>query len=312
MSWQAIRLAPGGRIGDDPIAMSSPCDILCVGAAHWDVIGRSPWRIAAGGDVPGDVARSPGGVALNIALSLAGAGLRPGLLCAVGGDADGDALLDAAATAGVDVAHVWRMPGRATDRYVAIEDPDGLVAAISDAATLEAAAGAVLAPLESGGGLAGWRGPLIADGNLPAGILGRLLQTEAGAAGDVRLVPASPAKAARLRGLLGHPRLTIYGNLAEARAVTGTAPDDSTTAARALCAMGFVRAVITDGPRPAADASRDSLATLAPRAVAVRRVTGAGDCFIAAHVAATLQGATPGEALAHALAQSAGFVAAAQ
>ena len=48
--------------------------VLCVGAAHWDVIGRTPRPLPPGADVPGRVTRQPGGVARNIAEALARAG----------------------------------------------------------------------------------------------------------------------------------------------------------------------------------------------------------------------------------------------
>ena len=45
--------------------------ILCVGAAHWDVIGRASVPLAEGADVPGRIQRRSGGVALNIARGVA-------------------------------------------------------------------------------------------------------------------------------------------------------------------------------------------------------------------------------------------------
>jgi pseudouridine kinase len=308
MSWQAIRLAPRVRIGDDPIAMSSPCDILCVGAAHWDRIGRSPWRIAPGGDVPGTVTRSPGGVALNIALGVAVEGMRPALLASVGTDAQGAELIAAAVAAGIDCTHVHRMPGRSTDLYLAIEGPQGLVAAVADSGTLEAGASAMTAPFARGGALTAWAGPLVLDGNLPVSVLARLIQHPGLSASPLCLVPASPAKAARLRGLLGHPRLTIHGNVIEAAALTGKDVTDAESGAQALRALGFARAVVTDGAGMAADAGRAHFVTRKPPKVAVRRVTGAGDRFIAAHIVATIRGASPEEALAIALERSADFV----
>jgi pseudouridine kinase len=288
--------------------MTAECDILCVGAAHWDVIGRSPWRIAPGGDLPGLVVRSPGGVALNIALALAGQGLHPALLSVVGGDADGTALLARAAAGGVATGHVHRIEGRPTDRYVGIEDPTGLVAAIADNATLEAGAAALCTPLAPGGPLADWRGPLVLDGNLPVTVLAEALRLWGPGRGGPILAPPSPAKAARLRALFGHPGLTLYANLIEAAALTGTEPADSAAAARALCRLGVVRAVITDGTAPAADAGPHGLVMCTPPAVPVARVTGAGDCFIAGHVAAVLRGAPPETALAKALDLAAAWI----
>ena len=54
-------------------------DILCIGSVLWDVIGRSASHMAKGADVPGRIIRLPGGVALNIAMTLVRFGLRPAL-----------------------------------------------------------------------------------------------------------------------------------------------------------------------------------------------------------------------------------------
>ncbi len=59
-------------------------DILCIGSALWDVIGRSHSNMHLGSDVPGRITRLPGGVALNIAMTLARFGMRPSVLSAVG------------------------------------------------------------------------------------------------------------------------------------------------------------------------------------------------------------------------------------
>ena len=68
-------------------------DILCVGSVLWDVIGRSAAQMRLGSDVPGRISRLPGGVAMNIAMTLARFGLRPGVLTAIGRDAEGDELI---------------------------------------------------------------------------------------------------------------------------------------------------------------------------------------------------------------------------
>ena len=46
-------------------------DIICIGSVLWDIIGRSPRDMISGNDVPGRIRRIPGGVAMNIAMTLA-------------------------------------------------------------------------------------------------------------------------------------------------------------------------------------------------------------------------------------------------
>ncbi|MCA3511211.1 MAG: kinase, partial [Rhodobacter sp.] len=69
--------------------MSIP-DILCIGSVLWDIIGRAQTAMRRGADVPGRIMRQPGGVALNIAMTLRRFGLRPALLSCVGQDDEGE------------------------------------------------------------------------------------------------------------------------------------------------------------------------------------------------------------------------------
>jgi sugar/nucleoside kinase (ribokinase family) len=76
-----LRLAPTFGFGD--VGIMTP-DILCIGSVLWDIIGRSPASMRLGSDVPGRITRLPGGVAMNIAMTLARFGMRPALLSAIG------------------------------------------------------------------------------------------------------------------------------------------------------------------------------------------------------------------------------------
>jgi len=286
-------------------------DILCAGSALWDHIARTDLPVPRGADLPGRVCRQPGGVALNIALALARRGMRPVMLSAVGLDEDGEALVAALRAGGVapGFLHRGRFP---TDQYLAIECPQGLVAGIADAQSLEAAGGDVFAPLRDGrlGSAARpWAGTLVLDGNLSAAQFGEICARPEFSAVDLRVIPASPSKAPRLRPLLELPRVTLYANLAEAEALCARRFDDAREAAIALLARGVRRALVSDGPRAAADANEESVIVRAPPEVLARRVTGAGDTLLAAHVAAQLRGAGRIEAFEHALQAAARHVA---
>jgi len=74
--------------------MSAP-EILCIGSVLWDVIGRSASHMRQGSDVPGRITRLPGGVAMNIAMTLVRFGLRPVLLTNIGSDPEGNELVAA-------------------------------------------------------------------------------------------------------------------------------------------------------------------------------------------------------------------------
>lgn len=288
--------------------------IICLGAMLWDVIGRSPGSLQPGMDVAGQIHQRPGGVALNVAIALARRGLRPAILSAVGQDASGDALIAETERLGVSTRWLWRDSARPTDLYMAIETPDGLFAAIADVNGLEAAGPAILSALQDGrlgSDAAPWRGTLVIDCNLTRKMLEQVAQAPFLDHADLRIVPASPDKAARLAPLLNHPRAIFYVNLAEAEALAGQAMTDAVTAAEALVARGVARVIVTDGPRRVADAARaQPTISLTPPRVAARHVTGAGDAFLAAHLAAELSGLGRPEALAQAIQGAAAHITA--
>lgn len=270
-------------------------DILCLGGLHLDLVARAEGRMARGADEPGTVSRGAGGVAFNIARALAARGLRVRLVSAIGTGASAAGLEEAVRAAGITPALLHLdMPG---DLYLAIEDAAGLVAAIAESRVLEAAGPRILALA------AEWSGPMVVDSNLPRPVLAAI----AGRRG-LRLVSAGSGKAARLSAFLGHPDAVFYLNREEAAALAGRHFADAATAARTLAGAGAARVIVTDGARPAAEAEGTALRSALPPPVPVRRVTGAGDAFLAAHVAAELSGAGREAALSAALSAAADHI----
>ncbi|MEP1329805.1 PfkB family carbohydrate kinase [Pseudophaeobacter sp.] len=287
--------------------------VLCIGSVLWDVIGRSPAEMRRGSDMPGRISRLPGGVAMNIAMTLARFGLSPSLLSTVGRDAEGDELIAACAHLGCLTDHVYRSEDLPTDRYMAVEGGNGLIAAIADAHSLEAAGDKILRPLTDGtlgSAVAPYEGPIALDGNLTLSLLGEIAANPAFAKADLRVAPASPGKAERLRPFLTQTHGTLYVNLEEAGILCQEAFTDSETAALALLDRGAARVLVTDGGSSASEASiqtRDAI-TLVPPRVTVARVTGAGDTFMAAHIVAETRGDDRKSALAAALQAAATYV----
>ena len=72
--------------------------------------------------------------------------------------------------------------------------------------------------------------------------------------------------------------------------------------------MGAAEVLVTDGGRSAAHAGAKGIVTAVPPQVLVTRVTGAGDTFMAAHIAAEARGEATEAALETALAVAAAFV----
>lgn len=294
--------------------MNTQTEILCIGSVLWDVIGRSDRSMRVGSDVPGRIIRVPGGVAMNIAMALSRFGLTPNLLTAVGRDAPGDELIEAAKVRGISTDHVYRSQDLPTDIYMAVEGANGLIAAIADAHSLEAAGDKILRALSDGqlgSEAAPYSGPIALDGNLTAALLREISVSPLFAKADLRVAPASPGKAERLLPLIGHPKATLYVNLEEAGLLCHAQFDSSSEAARALIAKGASRVLVTNGGRDASLATPNNLLTRTPPPVLVARVTGAGDTFMAAHIAAELtsiDGADPALALKKALDAAALYV----
>lgn len=291
--------------------MHTPSPILVAGSVLWDIIGRSDRIMKRGHDVPGRIQRIPGGVAMNIAMALRQHGMPVRLLSALGDDGPGRELLREATLRGMDASLVHISKKHPTDQYMAVEGANGLIAAVADCHSLERMSEAVLAPLVDGrvgSSDAPFTGMLVCEGNLPSDALAKVAKDPAYAAADIRLAPASPGKAERLQPFIAHPRATVYVNLIEACLLLGDKANSAKSAARKLVARGLFRAVVTDGAKHAAIAHMDGVIQGQPSTVDVRRVTGAGDVFMASHIAAEMRGQTGQAALDFALETTAQYI----
>ncbi|WP_108814243.1 PfkB family carbohydrate kinase [Loktanella sp. Alg231-35] len=291
--------------------MNKTPDIICIGSVLWDVIGRAASHMRVGSDVPGRITRLPGGVAMNIAMTLRRFGMTPALLTTIGRDAEGEELIAEVLRMGMICDHIYRSEDLPTDVYMAVEGANGLIAAIADAHSLEAAGDKILRAM-SDGALgredAPFAGPVALDGNLTEELLQLIAASPLFAAADLRVAPASPGKAERLLALLGHPSATLYVNLEEAGLLCQTTFTASATAAEALIARGAHRVLVTDGGQSASEGTKGDIITQTPPSVMVTRVTGAGDTFMAAHIASEAQGMDRTSALTRALNAAATYV----
>tara|TARA_B110000459_G_scaffold195921_1_gene237198 strand:+ start:266 stop:1159 length:894 start_codon:yes stop_codon:yes gene_type:complete len=292
--------------------MQKPPEILCIGSVLWDVIGRSTQAMQAGSDVPGRVTRLPGGVAMNIAMTLRRFDLRPALLSVVGQDSEGVELIRKAEALDLNMNFLYRSEDLPTDQYLAIEGSNGMIAAVADAHSLEAVGDKILAPLENG--LLGtaerpFEGLIALDGNLTLALLAQIAASPLFTKCDLRIAPASPGKAERLLPLLGHKGATLYVNVEEAELLCQQSFSDAQVAAQTLVARGSNRVLVTHGPKVAALADSQVCVLAAPPAVLPSRVTGAGDTFMAAHIAAELRGLRGVKALQSASNSAAAYVA---
>ena len=285
--------------------------VLCIGSVLWDVIGRSGAVMRVGSDVPGRITRIPGGVALNIAMTLRRFGVQPVLLTSIGRDEEGDELVNAVERLGIDATQVYRSADLPTDIYMAVEGANGLIAAIADAHSLEAAGEKILTPMiegQLGSSEKPYSGVVALDGNLTEALLAEIAESPFFAHSDLRVAPASPGKAERLLPLMACPHATLYVNLEEAGLLCHQPFESAPQAASAMMERGAAQVLVTDGGKTAAHATKNGVLTAEPPQVLVTRVTGAGDTFMAAHIAASLQGQSAEVALNSALRAAAAYV----
>lgn len=291
--------------------MTQKTQVLCIGSVLYDVVGRTDRSMQIGSDVPGKISRIPGGVALNVAMTLARLGTYPALLSAVGLDAEGQELVRHAKSLGLETKHLFRSSELPTDIYMAIEAKNGLIAAIADAHSLEAAGSAILEPLRDGrlGDIhKPFRGSIILDGNLTRDLLAEIAADNCFAKCDLRIAPASPGKADRLSEIILKSNVTLYVNKIEAESLLGRTHKNSIDAATDLVSNGVPRAFVTDGGAAAAEATLERRDALKPPVVDVVRLTGAGDTFMAAHIHAEQSGFSGAFAFEKALQAAAEYV----
>lgn len=251
-------------------------------------------RIAAVGDNCVDVyvgdrdGRFPGGNALNVAVLAAGEGADAAYAGSVGDDADGMALIAAAAAAGVDVSMVERLPGRTGVTTVRLTDGEREFVAeqygVSLSFDLDEACVAWLRGFD-------WiHSARIAD---PDGRLSALARAG---------MPVSRDFGTELRD--GAPAASAVGHLAIA---FFSAADRGEAERRAdeLVALGARSAIGMIGSQGAI--LRSAGLALHEPAVAIDPVDtlGAGDAFIAAYVTGALRGEKAEDALRAAAAAAA-------
>ncbi len=273
-------------------------DIICFGGAHIDCSAYSVGPVVAGASNPVRRRTSVGGVARNVAVRLAAAGVRTALVSRVGSDGEARSVLDDLAQHGVDCRGVLHDDALPTACYTALIDPAGeLSVGWADMDVYEALTPATLetdiAEPAKHAEYAHARGWFI-DSNLPAATLAWIAAhrpANAWLAADT----ISPAKAVRLKDVLAKLDYLFCNRLAAATLLDVEVGKHPTTElARALTARGVGTAIVTDGPRGLALATAERVRQLPPPVEQVTGdVTGAGDSL----VAGTLAGLARGEAI---------------
>jgi pseudouridine kinase len=265
------------RTGGEPRAFR----VTIFGAAHIDRLVRTDKAAVLGASNPGHARDTVGGVAFNIAASLARLGVQVSLVTRIGRDAAGNRVAAAVEDAGINPHWVSRSPAAPTATYHAILDASGsLVIGIADARIYdEITPAALTGALEQPASL--W----LADANLPPETLAHIAERS-------RIGPplagcaVSPSKVLRLKSLLGSLAIW-FGNRAEAAAVLGRQPDNDAALdlAAGLMAAGVRSGFVSDGARPFPAWSEGHMEIVTPFPAAMTRsVNGAGDAQAAGTV----------------------------
>ncbi|MEM6382166.1 MAG: PfkB family carbohydrate kinase [Pseudomonadota bacterium] len=259
--------------------------ITCVGGA---VINRKytlkePHR--RGTSNPATLTTSFGGVARNVAETLARLGHTVSLITRLGDDAGGEALRAVTEAAGVSLKHAMVDPATPTADYTAILEPSGeLVTGVASMAIFDSLTSQALAGLATGPSQ--W---VFADCNLPADALSMLMAQPAKLVIDT----VSQAKAQRLPADLSGVEV-LFTNRGEAHALTGLEVARDVDLIAALRKRGAKNIVLSRGAEGHCVLTADEMTDMTALETEVVDVTGAGDAMIAG----TLHGLVGGHDLA--------------
>ena len=264
-------------------------DVICIGQAVLDCITRgrelTPYKPNV---YRADTIRlHTGGDAVNESMALAGMGLKPAIVCALGRDIAGNLLMDALSRAGVDTSRVSRPPIDTPVANLQVARDGSRVSVNSNATRLP---GYVIDPEAVKGArvvsLASLFRPPLEDFDTIRALIRAAKASGAIVCADTKL---PLARDIRLEGLMDVlPMIDcMFPNEKEAAYYTGqrTFPD----MAKALTDMGVKRVVIKAGPEGCC--VRGDGESFSLPAVPVENVvdtTGAGDNFVAGFIAALL------------------------
>ncbi|HEX6500042.1 MAG TPA: sugar kinase [Micromonosporaceae bacterium] len=280
--------------------MSPTGPVLVVGDVVTDVVALLSVPLAEGSDAAARIEVTGGGSAANTAAWLARAGTDVSLVCSVGADRAGDAVLDE--LAGYGVRCLATRQRHAPTGTVIVLAGDGERSMVTDRGanlllSADDVAGAATAARPAHLHLSGY--PLLDPASRPAGLRALDVAPRLGATTSVDAASAAPLR--RLGGAVFLSWVAgvdlLLANLDEARALLGVDPGEPAALAAAL-ARRVRRAVVKCGAGGAvwAEAGHDPV-SVPGHDVDVVDVTGAGDAFAAGLLAAWLGGAGPREAL---------------
>lgn len=265
-------------------------DLVCIGGAAINRKYHAKAALITGTSNPATTNQSFGGVARNVAETLARLEKSVGLVSLVGDDAAGHAILHHLTDLGVDVSQTVVSPTSTTAEYIAILDKaNELHIAMAAMDAFEAITPAMLESAWPHIAASGW---IFADCNLPQATLRALLNRKASTDAQLAVNTVSVPKAARLPENLCAIDV-IFTNADEARAMLGDstqAPEHLTAGLRERGTKGVVLTLGSQGHLVHDDTGVTVVSSLE---AATLDVTGAGDALMSG----TLYGLMTGHSL---------------
>jgi len=263
-----------GRLLGRAYVLPQRSAVVCIGGANIDRKLRLLGPLQMGSSNPtADSLETPGGVARNVAENLARLGLSTQLICAVGDDAGGRALLAQAADVGLGTQGCWVAAGETTGSYTAVLDANGeMLLALAAMPLTE-----LLTPelLRKSAAQRLQAALIVFDLNLPAASVALLLREAQSHGAPVVAVAVSAPKMNRLPHDLQGLQCLIL-NRGELQALGDPSP-------ATLHRRGVPQVIVTDGAGGVvcSQAGTPAQHLAPPPATAVIDVTGAGDAFAA-------------------------------
>ncbi|RBP99836.1 carbohydrate kinase family protein [Bifidobacterium xylocopae] len=271
-SSQAVNDSGGGRY------------VVVIGGMNMDICGRPSDRIVDRDSNPGVVTLSVGGVAQNMAQSLAHLGVPTHLITVYGDDANGQAMRESCAANSIDLGHATMLEGRRSSTYLFVTDETGdMLVAVNDMDICRQITPRFLAErLDFINGAA----ICLLDANLEPETLRWIGEhVTAPLFGDT----VSSIKAEHFAPILGDMTV-LKPNALEAGKLTGIDVEDlnsAKTAARILLDKGVKRVFISMGVQGILCARRDAFGSdemvqVPPYRTRIATANGAGDTGMAA------------------------------
>ena len=267
--------------------------IACIGGAVINRKYHARQAIIAGTSNPSTSHRTFGGVARNVAETLARLEAQVTLVSALGDDEAGRAIAEHMTGLGVAMDQTLIVQDSPTAEYVALLDASGeLYVGIAAMDVFDALTPELLATVWPAISRSDW---IFADCNLPADTLQALLDTGPDAAFRLAVNTVSAPKASRLPDDLSAIDV-LFTNADEAEAMLDQQENAPEKLARGLRARGARHVVLTLGAEGHLVASGDDVVQVSGLAANPVDVTGAGDALMAG----TLYGLMEGRAIAEA------------